>query len=107
MTDDEMTKLCAKVMGLEITFADAHGVFVHDAKIPGPRVYSPLHDDAQAMALVKKLRLDINYATDEGVSVSWFSNDSVDADHVQTHSADLNRAIVECVAVAARQKGET
>jgi len=54
--------------------------------------YDPLHDDAQAMALVKKLRLSVEY---QGVP-SGFNWHVMSA--MVSSSADLNRAIVECVA---------
>ena len=46
MTDLELTKLCAEAMGIEISPV-RHG----DGDFS---LYDPLHDDAQAMALVKK-----------------------------------------------------
>jgi hypothetical protein len=64
------------------------------------KLYDPLHDDAQAMALVKKFGLDIGEFSapigrgDWGVSRSalgW----SVDW---SGRNSNLNRAIVECVA---------
>lgn len=81
MTDLEITKLCAEAMGYDKT--DPLGVAL---------VYDPLHDDAQAMAMVKKFKLDCFENLDEE---GWI----VDAgDGVHTKHIDLNRAICECVA---------
>lgn len=47
MTDLEMTKLCAEAMG-----------WIEKARRYGMKI-DPLHDDAQAMALVKKFHISI------------------------------------------------
>lgn len=92
MTDLEMTKLCAKAMGLKL---DADGDYISWGS---PVKYDPLHDDAQAMALVKHFRLDISgdvrpEPESEPIWVVASPNLFPDAD-----GEDLNRAIVECVA---------
>lgn len=85
MTDLEMTRLCAEAMGLQ-HFVDHEGVWLRmEVK------YDPLHNDAQAMALVKKFRLVID-RTDDG---RWMLPSVSPGDVV---NADLNRAICECVA---------
>ena len=60
--------------------------------------YDPLHDDAQAMALVKRFKLWTGYDdTDNGWKVRpwpYLPND----DGPYGLGFDLNRAIVECVA---------
>lgn len=102
MTDFEITLLCAKAMG---------GWFVNDGKvhIPGDFdgagkriVFDPLHDDAQAMALVKKFRTPISPGI-HGWHCGLITNmteTTVTTAHNVIH-ADLNRAI--CLAVARMQ----
>ena len=72
MTDLEITKLCAEAMGYEIVSLDpndtggpvrsdvAHfkGTIVVRSSRVMTHVYCPLHDDAQAMALVKKFGIE-------------------------------------------------
>jgi hypothetical protein len=100
MTDLEMTKLCAEAMeepptlpgvssiwGVSITYVPENktDVWIRDS-------YRPLHDDAQAMALVKKFQPDIE-APFEG-QPNWV----VVHEDGSGASPDLNRAICECVA---------
>ena len=86
-------------MGLNPT-TDKDGVWVTVIRnrYPYSVFYDPLHDDAQAMALVKKFKLDIDY----GQGVEWHVSDQhSDSEYEGYHSAmnpDLNRAICECVA---------
>jgi hypothetical protein len=55
-------------------------------------MFDPLHDDEQAMALVKKFGLTIYGPRKD---IDWrVGTPSIDT----TESPDLNRAIVECVA---------
>ena len=81
MTDLEMTRLCAEAMNLPMI----QGNSICSAD------YDPLHNDAQAMALVKKFHIALGW-NDPGWGAfrqdikSWVTND------------DLNRAIVECIA---------
>ena len=87
MTDLEMIKLCWKaITGLENDLDPAY-------------VYDPLHDDAQAMQLVKKLGLGISpmAASELGWGCCWWNGDNVKSEIV-VQNIDLNRAIVECVA---------
>jgi hypothetical protein len=88
MTDLEITKLCAAAMGLDIIqCADAS--FYCDALLGG---YDPLHDDAQMVALVKKLKLNTSY---DDYSKVWDCTPSNDSEP-HTENKDLNRAVVEC-----------
>jgi len=98
MTDLEMTKLCAEAMGMshdDTVIAEIKGGPLTLRAVPeGKRstiVYDPLHDDAQAMALVKKLDLQITGSAVRRVGQNLWK---------QPYSmhADLNRAICECVA---------
>lgn len=106
MTDLEMTKLCAEAMGLRQT--------IHaDPRTPAPRdpailvldqssyeLFDPLHNDAQAMAMVKALRLSLE-APEPPAITYWTVYPISDPDNIKHHD-DLNRAIVECVAKATR-----
>jgi hypothetical protein len=93
MTDLEMTKLCAEAMGFPC-FKNDLGRWV-EANVMGS-VYDPLHDDAQAMALVKRFCLDIEcYAREPVWTVLFDDNERYSKVRECT---DLNRAIVECVA---------
>ena len=90
MTDLEMTKLCAAAMKDFPHMVEIDGGlwFGYESCV-GPK-YDPLHDDAQAMALVKKCKLQIAYgdgrwaASHDGISFTDYHD-------------DLNRAIVVCV----------
>ena len=87
MTDLEMTRLCAEAMGYYLMRPSASDHAWHTAE---QDYYDPLHDDAQAMALVKKC--DIHC---EKIGSWWECEEPMG--HLGTHS-DLNRAICECVA---------
>lgn len=91
MSDLEMTKLCAEAMGRNPINIVRGEVTTGEW---GPNYflrYDPLHDDAQAMAVVKKMRL---YVVPKRSQNGWLVTGE-DSDAV---SPDLNRAIVECVA---------
>ena len=94
MTDLEMTRLCAEAMGYYIVYPDTClPLAVEERKGRNAMLYNPLHDDAQAMALVKKFNLSVEVLSDEtGV---WMV---VHPEVGPFYSHDLNRAIVECVA---------
>ena len=99
MTDLEITRLCAKAMGVRLR-----------PDYPTPQywawwsawsLYDPLHDDAQAMALVKKLHLTLDsYSTGAFIVGSGWNEP-----FQQTENSDLNRAICECVATMQAAKG--
>ena len=105
MTDLEMTRLCAEAMGIEgHPVRDGQEMWSpegweknKDAIITHCwpfQIWNPLHDDAQAMALVKKHRLGIMAEDAEGDKpAGWFVTDGRHDGH-----GGLNRAIVECVA---------
>ena len=100
MTDLELTNLCAEAMKFSVCGSQEPSTIFY----PHPNgsavicVYDPLHDDAQAMALVKKFTVIINYWK------GWQCGLVTDATGTTTtlgyniRSADLNRAICECVA---------
>lgn len=93
MTDLEITKACAEAMGFKLRRGPPDFEYIEIE--PNGEYYNPLHDDAQAMALVKKFRLHI----DSNISktawsvfwMSWGGDETV-------VNANLNRAICECVA---------
>ena len=101
MTDLEITRLCAEAMGdIQMDFAGTGDPY----DLRGRRPYDPLHDDAQAMALVKKLRLVVCPEEAGGWSAGpEFGPLNMDLD-VQ-NIPDLNRAICECVAKMQQAKG--
>lgn len=89
MTDLEMTRLCAEAVGIELV-ADNEVLWV--AGFVDAVEYDPLTDDAQAMELVKKLGLTVSQDPDGCWHVMTLYCDGPQS------AADLNRAIVECVA---------
>lgn len=101
MTDLEMIRVCAEKMGLNVAKGeDSWWIF---PKSMGNE-YDPLHDDAQAMALVKKFSLEIKVLQGNVAPSSDYSKTEIYEWGVSTAShdtnaknKDLNRAIVECV----------
>ena len=96
MTDLEITRLCAEAMGVKLGNFQTND---DDDRVPidSYNFYMPLHDDAQAMALVKKF--EITTLPQRGkwsVVCAWMGSDLHD---------DLNRAICECVAKMQKAKG--
>ena len=99
MTDLEMTRLCAEAMGYHIEGEGTRAIKVREHW----PAFDPLFDDAQAMALVKKCDLRIwkdPYLHPEKWSVCRFM---AKGDEIFSN-ADLNRAIVECVAKMQKAK---
>jgi len=98
MNDLEITKLCAEAMV---------GIVTHELplghkgagwiRLDG-KIFSPLHDDAQAMSLVKRFALAVMPNYDRAWNVSGGG--------VVADNADLNRAICECVANMQQAKGD-
>ena len=101
MTYLEITKLCAEAMGfgnLAMTpFTDSQGR--QRLVLENGKTYWPLHDDAQAMALVKKFGIEIHCRTDRN---GWYVG-IIESDGMVPH-VDLNRAICECVAKMQKAK---
>ncbi len=99
LSDLEITKRCAKAMGIELVEINPAGFSQPIAPYVVQRVggeYRPLHDDAQAMGLVKRLKLNLQepaYAA--GNSWHVWKKDGVAPGGVDP---DLNRAICLCVA---------
>jgi len=97
MNDLEMIKKCAEKMGYDVS-TDIHGVVffrTDGTKQPERHDYDPLHDDAQAMALVKKMQLTICCNWGAADSHKW---EAYGENNKSIFNKDLNRAIVECVA---------
>ena len=105
MTDLEITRLCAEAMHEDkwgehkgrIAYPDYSAVDVNETG-PTMHTYDPLHDDAQAMALVKKMGLHIE-PEDQHWTVAPAESDA------WSESVDLNRAICKCVAKMQAAKG--
>lgn len=97
MNDLEITRLCAKAVGLNAELDE--GGNYYDAEGTS-RNYWPLIRDEQAMELVKKIGLSISGPTardkDRAFYVWCAYEARQDGGHAQ--SQDLNRAICECVA---------
>lgn len=98
MDDLEITKLCKEAMGISDCTE-----FMTPERAAIAKKFDPLHDDAQAMALVKRFRLkaDPHYPTyGEDAMRMWLVEGNA--------SLDLNRAICECVAKiqVARKAGQ-
>lgn len=93
MTDLEMTALCADAMG-HTPEVHQDRVYVYDRE-SAPFGYDPLQNDEEAMALVKKFQLWISSFPEEGWRVQY---DATEKD-IESINRDLNRAIVECVAL--------
>ena len=98
MTDLEITKLCAEAMGL-ILGPDWDQGYVMLGGHSGitPSKYDPLHDDAQAMALVKRFRITCSGTSRSGLQY-WQAWTGGDLEEHFVVRPDLNRAICECVA---------
>jgi hypothetical protein len=103
MIDYEMTRLCAEAMGywptvftvaMQDLALSPSAMWVDGVVNKGCRVYDPLHDDAQAMALVKKFELAVCPVIGPKSWCAYVVGD----DESQINNTDLNRAIVECVA---------
>ena|SRR3990167_5641465 len=100
MTDLEMTAACAEAMDMKVRFIpSAQGTPWYYQTQQPYECYDPLHDDAQAMALVKTLQIDVvrrrQTNGDDDVWHTW-----------KSESANLNRAIVECVAKMQKAKAK-
>lgn len=109
MTDLEITRLCAEAMGIHLSHALAEeclGASWAFKKWPDPDdnggiyIYDPLHDDAQAMALVKKFGLSVWGGDYVAGSWKWHAEPGLQGDDVQFigHGETANIAICECVA---------
>ena len=110
MTDLEITKLCAEAMGyLPDVVLSSIPLFCHmDGATDSKGFdYDPIHDDAQALELVKKFRLRV-IGSGPPYSVAadpvWIVEQG--GNRAETRNEDLNRAVCECVAKIQKQKEE-
>lgn len=107
LSDVEMTRLCAaaieppptspggsSIWGVSVQFAPTHKV---DAWVRS--TYDPLHNDEQAMALLKSFQMDVKRYLPmvKGEPGAWEVTCTIDGWDT-TRNESLNRAIVECVA---------
>lgn len=88
MTDSEMTRICADMLGTPkwVQFVDT--VFYG---------YLPLHNSGHAMDLVKGLELNIGWETASIVHVQPSSEDYPETVIGTSEGGNLNYAIVYCV----------
>lgn len=99
-SDIEIVEKCAKAMGLQpyerggfIQQCSSYGIYiVGELGGRGYTEYSPLTDDAQAMALMKKFRMDIQQFNDGECHALTAYADGF------SNGYDLNRAICNCAA---------
>ena len=101
-----MTKACAEAMNVELPDRDdpVAMMFVRGKvrTAEGWTKYDPLHDDAQAMALVKRFNMGIGQDS-EG---RWSAVMQKPTYCQSFHHATLNAAIVHCVAALQRERGK-
>lgn len=95
--DLEIVRACALAMGFDHIVTPKHVMTRPEgSSLSYDRYYNPLCNDAEAMALVKRLKLDIE-ASFEGMS-HW----NVAHENGGSSDQDLNRAICLCVANLSR-----
>ena len=107
MTDLEITKACAEAMGFSVI--DSHGVYglLCGRELDsgyGEGLFDPLHDDAQAMALVKKFGLNISWGPERFNEWCVWVIVVGQINAVSSQGPNLNRAICECVAKLQKAK---
>lgn len=109
LSDLELTRACAEMMGLDrspygenrLEVVTWHGP---DGEHPTYRIYDPLHDDAQCFALVKKLGILLFKPQEkwQAVPAKWWNNapkySYAEDYNPLAENTDLNRAICEAVA---------
>ena len=116
MDDLEITRLCAEAMGITVYSNDAKcylsrmDMAMYVGQPPTwvfRHFYAPLHDDAQAMALVKKFRLRIDGDGNISDYSKWLVEywpEGATSSEEESLSDNLNRAI--CITVAQMQKAK-
>lgn len=97
MTDIEITKLCARAMGIKV-FRPENRSGWWEGSVLFATPYEPLRDDAQAMALVKRFPLETLAAMTNHIRVSANVPEMIE------RALGLNRAICECVAKMEKAK---
>ena len=96
MTDLEATRLCAEAMQYTVTVEQLRGRNTSPTVRTNGLIYDPLHDDAQAMALVKRFHLQVEFL--QGL---WAVSPEKQFDP-EVMNESLNAAIVFCVAAMQR-----
>lgn len=105
MSDLELNTLAAQAMGWHtgrpaskvVAYPVSECAIIAGNEQGGESVYDPLHDDAQAMALVKRFRKEFELGgLLRHVFMEW----------AELGPDDLNRAIVQCVAHLHQSKTE-
>jgi len=108
MTDEEITKLCAQAMESPPDIPGASAIWNVSVTYEGEerkvitavsQFYDPLHNDAQAMALVKQLDIFCS-PRKEGFSLAWVDGGNLCFGHT------LNRAICKCAADVQTEKNK-
>ena len=114
MTDSEITKRCADMMGIRgHAVSDGQEMWspvgydkIKDAIVTHNgewRLWNPLHDGAQAMALVESFHIDISsFLGKDGWRV-WQCRHDKDVAWTDPYH-NVNRAICECVAEMQKEK---
>ena len=100
MTDMEITIACAKAFyGKAVRTEVGNALYVEPWDSANAIRYDPMHNDGQAMGLVKKFELLIGRNTNMLTKVkTWGVTCGNEKGDFEAESADLNRAICECVA---------
>ena len=118
MTDLEITRLCAEAMEPEFGSVGSSDTWAYSGVWDGVdagkktrsvrNTYDPLHDGAQAMALVKRFQMLVRW--DGGVhgwtAGVWYEGSKGQPIWMDWTDQDLNRAICECVAKMQAAKNE-
>lgn len=104
LTDEQVIALCAEAMGIRLARSESTKLaliyktpYFHNGM--QTVAYDPLHDDAQAMALVKVMQLYIIPLPYD----SWNVHAPFGTDPI-IHDGNLNRAICLCVAQMQRSR---
>jgi hypothetical protein len=68
MTDAELTEAAAKAIGLEGDYSERWGGFMSPATVLEPddgyTFWNPLHDDSDALGLVRRLLMEVHFLPD-------------------------------------------
>ena len=97
MDDLEMVKACALAIGIRLANDTIAGKLYYFRDGGSTAPFDPLHDDALAMALVKKLWLSLESALLADGNPAWTVGHSDGEVYTEATDESLNRAICECV----------
>ena len=109
MTDLEITKLCAEAIGFKtIQYVTGDGCLCHaSGGLKHDFYFNPIHDDAQLLALVKRLSLQIHHHGCADAKASLVTVTGMWLPGTRKFSVcanNLNRAACECTAVMQKAK---